>query len=297
MDKLTLRIDYSDFIDNDFINYLSLLDGIKLTKIDNKNNEIYVEYDSLIISLKILKKEILLYLNISKIPSIISFDKHNNDNLNKDIIVIKDLCCEYCLKGMIDELLEIEGINSAYSDFDYINKKDVNIFITYNEKIVNKNKIIKLEQQFNNIKKDEKKLLESNKKAGCFLIRRETKEIALIYREKYNDYSFPKGHVEKGESLKEAATRETAEETKRNAKIIDIYKPFVERYTTSKGENCTCYMFFALDKGKSNNKCEDTHDVIWTKLDKVEDTLSYISLKNTWNSVKHIIVEILNENN
>ena len=297
MDKLTLKIDYSDFIDNDFINYLSLLNGIKLVKINNKNNEIYVEYDSSVISLKILKKEILLYLNIDKVPSIIYFDKHNNDNLNKDIIVIKDLCCEYCLKGMIDELLEIEGINSAYSDFDYINKKDVNIFITYNEKIVNKNMIIKLEQQFNNIKKEEKKLLESTKKAGCFLIRKETKEIALIYREKYNDYSFPKGHVEKGESLKEAATRETAEETKRNAEIIDIYKPFVERYTTSKGENCTCYMFFALDKGKSNNKCEDTHDVIWTKLDKVEDTLSYISLKNTWNSVKHIIVEILNENN
>lgn len=297
MDKLTLKIDYSDFIDNDFINYLSLLNGIKLVKIDNKNNEIYIEYDSSVISLKILKKEILLYLNISKIPSIISFDKHYNDNLNKDIIVIKDLCCEYCLKSMIDELLEIEGINSAYSDFNYINKKDVNIFITYNEKIVNKNMIIKLEQQFNNIKKEEKKLLESTKKAGCFLIRRETKEIALIYREKYNDYSFPKGHVEKGESLKEAATRETAEETKRNAEIIDIYKPFVERYTTSKGENCICYMFFALDKGKSNNKCEDTHDVIWTKLDKVEDTLSYISLKNTWNSVKHIIVEILNENN
>lgn len=32
-------------------------------------------------------------------------------------------------------------------------------------------------------------------KAGCFLINRETKEIALIYRKKQNDYSFPKGHV------------------------------------------------------------------------------------------------------
>ena len=41
------------------------------------------------------------------------------------------------------------------------------------------------------------------KKAGCFLIKKETKEIALIYRKKHNDYSFPKGHVEKNESLKE----------------------------------------------------------------------------------------------
>ena len=69
-------------------------------------------------------------------------------------------------------------------------------------------------------------------KAGCFLIKKETKEIALIYRKKQNDYSFPKGHVEKGETLKEAAIRETAEETKRIAKIVDEYEPFAEKYIT-----------------------------------------------------------------
>lgn len=130
-------------------------------------------------------------------------------------------------------------------------------------------------------------------KAGCFLINRETKEIALIYRKKQNDYSFPKGHVEDGESLKEAAIRETAEETKRIAEIIEKYEPYIERYTTPKGEHCICYMFFAIDKGKSDNNSEDTHDLIWTPFDKVEETLSYDSLKNTWNSAKNIIKEIL----
>lgn len=132
------------------------------------------------------------------------------------------------------------------------------------------------------------------KKAGCFLIKKETKEIALIYRKKHNDYSFPKGHVEKNESLKETAIRETAEETKRIAYIIDKYPPFTEEYITPKNEECICYMFFAIDKGKSNNQSEDTHDVIWTKFDKVYDILSYDSLKNTWNSVKDTIIEILN---
>lgn len=130
-------------------------------------------------------------------------------------------------------------------------------------------------------------------KAGCFLINRETKEIALIYRKKQNDYSFPKGHVEDGESLKEAAIRETAEETKRIAEIIEKYEPYIEKYTTPKGEHCICYMFFAIDKGKSDNNSEDTHDLIWTPFDKVEETLSYDSLKNTWNSAKNIIKEIL----
>lgn len=136
-----------------------------------------------------------------------------------------------------------------------------------------------------------------SEKAGCFLIKKETKEIALIYRKKQEDYSFPKGYVENGESLKDAAIRETAEETRRAAEIVDKYNPFVERYTTPRGEDCVCYMFFAIDKGESNNQCEDTHDLIWTPFDEVEEKLSYDNLKNTWNSVKNIIVEILEKNN
>ena len=54
-------------------------------------------------------------------------------------------------------------------------------------------------------------------KSRMFLDKKETKEIALIYRKKQEDYSFPKGHVENGESLKDAAIRETAEETRRAA--------------------------------------------------------------------------------
>lgn len=129
-----------------------------------------------------------------------------------------------------------------------------------------------------------------------FFNKKGNKRGLLIYRKKQDDYSFPKGHVEEGETLKEAAIRETAEETKRVAEIIDKYDPFLEKYTTPSGENCACYMFFAIDNGESDNQSEDTHDLIWTPFDKVEETLSYDSLKNTWNSVKDIIVEILEEN-
>ena len=34
------------------------------------------------------------------------------------------------------------------------------------------------------------------KKAGCILLNTESKSIALVYREKQKDYSFPKGHQE-----------------------------------------------------------------------------------------------------
>ena len=50
---------------------------------------------------------------------------------------------------MIEELLEIEGINSAYSDYDYIDNHNVPIHITYNNKIIDKEKLEKITKDFN----------------------------------------------------------------------------------------------------------------------------------------------------
>ena len=149
MKAITLKIEYSDFLNNDLINYLSSLDGVCLSKIDNEKNEIYVEYDSSIISLKLLKMEILLYLDITKIPSIISFDKHSNNVVKKDNIIIKDLCCEYCLKGMLEDLLDTDGIESACTNFDYANKHNVNIFITYDYNLISNDKLKELKEKYN----------------------------------------------------------------------------------------------------------------------------------------------------
>lgn len=130
-------------------------------------------------------------------------------------------------------------------------------------------------------------------KAGCFLVNVETKSVALVYRAKQNDYSFPKGHKEDYETLEQCAIRETAEETRRVAEIVNEFEPYIERYTTPRGENCACYMYIAVDKGESDNTCEDTHDTYWIPFDKVEEKLSYPSLKNTWNAVKDKILTLL----
>lgn len=45
------------------------------------------------------------------------------------------------------------------------------------------------------------------KKAGCILINLDNSKIALVLRD--GDYSFPKGHLENGETIKECAIRET----------------------------------------------------------------------------------------
>lgn len=129
-------------------------------------------------------------------------------------------------------------------------------------------------------------------KAGCFLINKEQRTLALVYRQKRNDVSFPKGHKEQGESIQDCAIRETAEETKRVANIVKEVEPYVERYSTDKGEKCVCYMYYAFDNGPSDNDSLDTHDVLWIDFDKVEQALTYPSQKQVWNEIKSTVYKI-----
>ena len=124
------------------------------------------------------------------------------------------------------------------------------------------------------------------KKAGCILLDLENKTIALVYREKQNDYSFPKGHLEDGESLVECAIRETAEETKFDCEILEEEPVYIETYITPGGEDVEMYYFISKYIGLSNNNSDDTHPTLWIPYEDVYETLSYDSLKKVWNIVK-----------
>ncbi len=56
-----------------------------------------------------------------------------------------------------------------------------------------------------------------------------------------------------------------------------------------------CTYYIARDNGVSNNTCEDTHDLVWTSFDKVEEVLSYESLKKLWVSIKDVVKEYLED--
>ncbi len=131
-------------------------------------------------------------------------------------------------------------------------------------------------------------------KAGTILINKN--KIGLIYRNTSKDYSFPKGHLESDESLKECAIRETNEETKREVKLLIDEEIYIEDYLDSKGNKCRCHYYLGMDAGKSNNDSLDTHDLVWVDFDKVEETLTYASLKRLWNNIKEkVSVYIVNE--
>ena len=130
-------------------------------------------------------------------------------------------------------------------------------------------------------------------KAGCILINTKNKKIGLIYRSKQNDYSFPKGHKEEGETLLECAIRETEEETKRKCILCSNNPIAKEHYFDSKNDEVDMYYFIAIDNGKSNNNSLDTHELIWTEYEDVENKLSYDSLKKIWKEIKEIVSKIL----
>ena len=123
-------------------------------------------------------------------------------------------------------------------------------------------------------------------KAGTIFINLSTGKIGMIYRSRHDDYSFPKGHLEPGETLQACAVRETAEETKRDVELLSPKRPHLIQYTTPKGEDCKTYMYLAKDNGPSDNSSWDTHDLVWLKPEEVADKLSYGNLRTLWTKIQ-----------
>lgn len=138
MDELTIVIDH--WSHKELEEYLMSLNGILDVKIKNDEKlEIYLKYDSTLITSKIIKMEILLFLDIMKIPSILSFDKYPKFKTSNYTIIRDNLCCEFCFKGAIDDLFEIEGIEKVESNFNedcYDEREKIIINIKYNPNLI-----------------------------------------------------------------------------------------------------------------------------------------------------------------
>lgn len=149
MSEITIIID--NWGHEELKEYLMSLKGILDVEIKNVEHEIksdeqldiYLKYDSSLITPKIIKMEITLFLNITKIPSILSFDKYPKFKTSNYTIIRDDLCCEYCYKGAIEDLFEIEGIETVKGNFneDYLFKKyeereKITINIEYNPNLL-----------------------------------------------------------------------------------------------------------------------------------------------------------------
>lgn len=130
-------------------------------------------------------------------------------------------------------------------------------------------------------------------KAGCILINTTNNKVGLIYRNKYNDYTFPKGHKEDNESIMDCAIRETIEETQRIPEILSALS--TSKYTDSNGDEAEVYWFLAKDLGESHATINEElkHELIWVNFDEVENKLSYDNLIRLWNESKEKILQYI----
>lgn len=152
MSELTIKIDHWGH--KELKEYLMSLNGILDVIIKNGEQlEIYVKYNSNLITSKIIKLEILLFLNILKTPSILAFDKHSTMELAEYKIIRNGICCEYCLKGAIEDLFEIDGIEKVESNFNkekiYDERDNVIISIKYNSGLISMDDMRQIELKLN----------------------------------------------------------------------------------------------------------------------------------------------------
>lgn len=136
------------------------------------------------------------------------------------------------------------------------------------------------------------------KKAGSILLNLKTKQIGLVYRNSENDFSFPKGHVENGETLQQCAIRETEEETLRANHLLLNDEIYTLKYITPSGEDVENHIYISIDDGPTtkNISLDDQENLKWMYPRDVGNVLSYDNLKELWHTVKSPIESILENN-
>jgi 8-oxo-dGTP diphosphatase len=112
--------------------------------------------------------------------------------------------------------------------------------------------------------------------------------VLLVHRPRYDDWSFPKGGVEEGETLEEAALREVEEESGVESRIIRKLPQVRYTYETRSGKarpKVVHYFLMEAVGGSPHATGEEADAVEWLDLDEAETRLSYEHDKNLLRSL------------
>jgi 8-oxo-dGTP diphosphatase len=126
--------------------------------------------------------------------------------------------------------------------------------------------------------------VETNEKvaAGGIVIDGEGR-ILLVHRPHYDDWSFPKGGVDNGETIEQAALREVKEEAGLECRIIRPLSDTHYFYKTHKGKKrpkVVHYFLMEIIGGQLFTDGKETDKAIWCSPAEAEDRLSYQMDKN-----------------
>lgn len=108
-------------------------------------------------------------------------------------------------------------------------------------------------------------------KAAGGLVRREGR-VAVAHRPRYDDWSFPKGKLDPGESWEQAALREVEEEIGLRCRLGDELPPVA--YDVEKGRKVVRYWLMEPESGEFAAN-EEVDEVRWLSPAEAEQLLSY----------------------
>lgn len=121
-------------------------------------------------------------------------------------------------------------------------------------------------------------------KAGILVLsRRDPTRVLVLYRKREGDWTFPKGHVEAGESAVETAVRELREETGLEVQLFEGEELPVLYYAYPEGGEVEVRMFVgrSLDDDVLKNEF-DGDRCEWLPLDGVAARLSYDNIRRQY---------------
>lgn len=136
-------------------------------------------------------------------------------------------------------------------------------------------------------------------KAGCIVLQKhgETLNVLLVFRENFDDWSFPKGSVESGEIAEQAAIRECREET---GIEVEIRTALPDQVYEVKGDWVTqetwasIAMFAGIATGGDFEQRTETKEFPeWVEFSQVVERLSYQNLKDYFNENKERLLSTI----
>jgi 8-oxo-dGTP pyrophosphatase MutT (NUDIX family) len=131
-------------------------------------------------------------------------------------------------------------------------------------------------------------------KAGAIVMRVIHGEpyIYIVHRHRYNDWSLPKGHIDEGETLEEAALREIEEETGMQCRILDALPEY--SYELPDGQMSVVAMFLMELVQVTGNIDETEVDMgRWVTIDEAIAAMSYPSIGEYLQMVRHDIAQFV----